>query len=110
MSNDAPLSVAAAIEDFHRARRRAALSGLFTQLTGRSNELLSYDDVVAKLRFESASQRRLEDVPLDKIVGSVGRYRDFTREFLPRDWSSNQRWAQIKKRMTGIEGVPPIDV
>jgi hypothetical protein len=29
-------------------------------------------------------------------VGSVGRYSDFTRTFLPRVQSDEQRWAKVK--------------
>jgi hypothetical protein len=49
-------------------------------------------------------------IPLDKIVGSVGRYKDFNRAFLPRNLSMIERWARIERHMDGLEGLPPIDV
>ena len=36
--------------------------------------------------------------PLDAIVGSVGRYQDFTRTFLPKHDSDQDRWAGGKGR------------
>jgi hypothetical protein len=49
-------------------------------------------------------------VPLDQIVGSVGRYRDFTRSFLPRAGISPERWARIDAIMHSLEGYLPIEL
>src|SRR5690606_19078844 len=51
-----------------------------------------------------------EDVPLDAIVGSVGRYQDFTREFLPLVNEDRHRWVGVKLAMTGLSGVPPVEL
>lgn len=105
--NDNPFS---ALEDFRRARRRAALQEIVFQLKGKSPDLLSYEDVVHKLKGLEVSARELKDIPIDSIVGSVGRYRDFNRRFLPRDGIQSKRWARVKMAMTGQKGVPPIEV
>jgi nucleotide-binding universal stress UspA family protein len=101
---------AVAREDFKRARRRAALQVIMAGVTGRSAELLSYDEVRAKLRAREGSAQVLEDVPLDAIVGSVGRYSDFTRSFLPLQSSAEERWVGVKTAVAGMSGVPPIEV
>ena len=49
-------------------------------------------------------------VPLNKIVGSVGRYRDFTREFLPKGSISQERWRAVDAAMHSQAGLPPIEV
>lgn len=97
-------------EDFRRARRRAALQEIVFQFKGKSSDLLSYDDVVHKLKGLEVSAQLLKDIPIDSIVGSVGRYRDFNRQFLPRDGINSERWARVKMAMTGLKGVPPIEV
>ena len=51
-----------------------------------------------------------EIVPLDRIVGSVGRYRDFTRDFMPRNAALAGRWIQIDREMDGLTGLPPLDL
>ncbi|MFQ5612783.1 MAG: universal stress protein [Anaerolineae bacterium] len=99
-----------AVQDFRRARRRAALEELVARLTGKSAELLSYEDVRRKLKVKGSAGRMLEDIPLDAIVGSVGRYADFTRSFLPRQDSDEHRWARVKAAVTDLVGVPPIEV
>jgi nucleotide-binding universal stress UspA family protein len=47
---------------------------------------------------------------LDAIVGSVGRYQDFTRDFLPKKDSDEERWAKVKTAVIDMVGMPPIDV
>jgi hypothetical protein len=71
--------------DFTRARRRVRLRALVARIRREhtSNRLLSFDDV----RIEHAANNRLHRgtrvVEVDEIVGSVGRWRDFDRSFLP---------------------------
>ena len=78
------LVYAAVLRDFKEARRRAALEDLKARLTGKSDDLLPYEAVHDLLQSEGSVSRGLQDIPLDAIVGSVGRYHDFTRSFLPR--------------------------
>jgi hypothetical protein len=96
--------------DFRRTRRQAALMDIFSRLTGKSAELLSYEDVRKQLRGRQSAERKLHDIALDAIVGSVGRYREFTRGFLPRKTISEDRWVRVKMAMIGLSGVPPIEV
>jgi nucleotide-binding universal stress UspA family protein len=103
-------SLASAVTDFRRARYRAAWEQIMARLSGRSNDLLSYEDVRKKLKAGSAIPRGLRDVPLDLIVGSVGRYGDFTRNFLPRKDSDEQRWARVKVATMDLTGLPPIEL
>lgn len=105
-----PRDLATAVADFRRARVRADLEGIVARLTGRSTELLSYEEVRRKMKGRERSSSQLQDIPLDAIVGSVGRYKDFTRSFLPKQESARDRWAGIEVAMTGMEGVPPIEV
>jgi nucleotide-binding universal stress UspA family protein len=103
-------TLASAVEDFHRARLQAKLESVMARLTGRSTELLSYEEVRRKLRARERSSEHLEDIPLNAIVGSVGRYRDFSRSFLPKQESSRDRWARVEMAVTSMAGVPPIEV
>lgn len=99
-----------AIEDFRRARWHAALQQAYSRMTGRSADLLSYEDVRRALRAKSQIERGLQEIPLSDIVGSVGRYGDFTRSFLPRSDAMQQRWANVQNVATKGEGWPPIQV
>jgi hypothetical protein len=96
--------------DFNRSRNRAMIQELLAVLTHAPIDLLSYKEVQEKLYLQGGTYRGRQDIPLDKIVGSVGRYRDFTRTFLPRSNADRERWARVKALMEGMTGLPPIEV
>ncbi len=102
--------VSAAIEDFRAARLRAALEEILARFTGQSAELLSYEDVRHKLRATGATPRGVRDIPLNAIVGSVGRYSDFTRSFLPKQNSDLERWTRVEVAASGPAELPVIEV
>jgi nucleotide-binding universal stress UspA family protein len=99
-----------AIQDFRRARSRAKLEQVMARLTGASTELLNYEEVRQKLKGTHTTSRGLQDIPIDAIVGSVGRYSDFTRSFLPRQDADERRWAGVEAAMTDMTGLPPVEV
>jgi nucleotide-binding universal stress UspA family protein len=110
MAEEITLGASSAIADFKRARFRAKLERILARLTGKSADLLAYEDVRRKLKATTQISRGLQDIPIDAIVGSVDRYADFSRSFLPRQSSTRDRWAGIMEAMTGPTGVPPIEV
>ena len=99
-----------ALEDFRRARRRAAMEEILSRLTGKSTDLLPYEQVSQMLRVTKSEPRGLQEIPLDAIVGSVARYTDFTRSFLPRHDATQERWARVEMAASDPRGLPPIDV
>ena len=102
-----------AIHDFQSARQRGAVQEILARLTGKSTQLLSYDDVAEKLKLRARTERGVQHIPLNAIVGSVGRNTDFTRTFLPRHAGDQQRWANVKAVFMDINSgssLPPIEV
>ena len=93
--------------EFDRARRRAFVQDMLAPLRNAPVNLLPFEHVRQKLHLDSRTYRGVKDVPLDRIVGSVGRYLDFNRAFLPRHSASRQRW----QRVLTLQGrVPPVDL
>lgn len=97
-------------QKFESARFQAFWSDLKAHLFNQPDELWNFDDVKSMLRLQNPLYRGLQDIPIDRIVGSVGRYHDFTREFLPRNSEMQARWSKVYAQMHSLEGVPPIDV
>lgn len=97
-------------EDFHRARRQAALQHVYNRLMGKPKTLMAYDEVRRALKAKSQIDRGLQEIPLEAIAGSVGRYADFTRSFLPLSDSMEERWARVFEIATDGTGWPPIQV
>ena len=101
--------VRTASQDFRRARRKADIQEVLARLSGKTTSLLSFEQVRQGLKADKVRGRILKEIPLDAIVGSVGRYNDFTRSFLPRQESDHERWARAKETIETI-GLSPIDV
>jgi nucleotide-binding universal stress UspA family protein len=101
-----------ALEDFRRARAKARLQHLWAAVTGESLGLLRYDEITTKMHTLGQSSKGLKNIPVNAIVGSVNRYQDFDRNFLPLRDDDGERWAKVKAVMTspGSMGLPPIRV
>jgi hypothetical protein len=99
--------------DFLRARRRAALGAMVARLRGEPDDvrhILPYEEVVAALGYVSEHSAGAAVVPLDAIVGTVDRSRDFDRSFRPTTGRVRSRWEHIAAAMRRGEAMPPVDL
>ena len=98
--------------DFTRARRRARLRALGARIRREhtSNRLLSFDEVRRELVANNRLYRGTRVVEVDEIIGSVGRWRDFDRSFLPARASVGQRWKRIDRTFQKGEDLPPVEL
>lgn len=105
-------SGAQADRDFSVARRKAFLRrlGAFLRNDPASNQLLSFEEVKKALGAVEQVYLGMRVVPVDKIVGSVGRHRDFDRAFLPSKRDLGVRWKRIDQLMHRAEELPPISL
>jgi hypothetical protein len=111
MSQNTGLAQHEAGKRYQSVRRKVFFDDLFSLVRGRAPELLSFDSVQAALQaWQQVEKREPEVIPLDKIVGSVGRYRDFTRAFLPKQSINESRWRAVDAAMHSQAGLPPIEV
>ena len=94
------------------ARRKALWSQMRSYVTGQDNRLIDFDEVASRLGLRNTRYRGLQEVDLGKILGSVGRYHDFTRSFLPVTKKMERRWENVAGTFiasTG-SGPPPIEL
>lgn len=99
--------------DFSRARRRQALSRLARRLRREPddvNVILPFDEVVEALGWRGERRLGLKVIPLDSIVGTVDRSRDFDRSFRPTSRRVRRRWEGIAEAIRRGQSLPPIDV
>jgi hypothetical protein len=98
--------------DFTRARRPARLRALVARLRREhaSNRLLSFDDVRREHATNNRFYRGSRVVEMEEIVGSVGRWRDFDRSFLPARASMAERWKRIDRAFQRGEDLPPVEL
>jgi uncharacterized protein (TIGR00730 family) len=110
MTLDASMRVQAD-EAFSQARRRGLFRRVLEFFRGtQPDSLLSFEEVRAKLKVRGQHYAGLQTIPLDSIAGSVGRYQEFNRAFLPAQEFIRERWKRIYQVAHSMEGFPPIDV
>jgi hypothetical protein len=99
--------------DFLRARRHQVAAGLAARVRGRDGQdlqALSFQEVVDALGLVREEHLGTRVIPLDRVVGSVDKVREFDPQFRPRSGRSRQRWERIAEAARRGEPLPPIDV
>jgi len=99
--------------DYSRARRRQVLSRLGRRLRGQPGDvdlILPFDEVVDALGRVGERSVGLQSIPLDSVVGTVGRGRDFDRAFRPVSGRTRTRWERIANAQRRGQDMPPISV
>jgi hypothetical protein len=95
---------------FEAARRAAVMSDLLALLAGRPTDLLPFETVRRELGLRHLVDRGMRQVPLDRIVGTLGRPGEFNRAFFPRVEGLRDRWDRLKDLAEGPEGFPPVEL
>jgi len=94
--------------DFQRARFKAFTNRVWASLSGKPTTLLSYDDVKEKLRIGGPIYRGVQTVLVDQIAGSLNRYHEFDRVFLPASDSLATRWQSVNRAFYQDISLPPV--
>ncbi len=94
--------------DFENARRRALFRDVLARLSGRANQLVSYEEVKQSLELGGPVYRGVKPVPIKQIIGSVDRYRDFDDSFLPKQDRTADRWKSIARAHYSDINLPPV--
>jgi len=91
---------------------KAISKGFYEELAGwftrRSRRLLPFESVKEKLDLWFVTDLGIQSVRLDDIIGSQGRYRNFTRHFFPRDEALRHRWMGIDGMVSSGRSLPPV--
>jgi hypothetical protein len=96
--------------DFNRARNKAILSDIQHFMDTDRDKLLSFNDVKDILKPRNQVYRGMRVVPINLIVGSEGRYRDFNKHFLPRAEHLRARWEKVDEAHIQSVILPPIQL
>ena len=94
--------------DFSRARFKAFLNRAFAAISGKPTTLLDYDEIKQSLHIGGPIYRGVHTVRVDQIVGSLNRYHEFDRAFLPADDQLAERWQNIDSAFYKDISLPPV--
>src|SRR5690606_29251367 len=98
-----------ALNHFERASQLADRAAFLGRLTGKETRLLPVEAIRTNLRQQNPMYRGVLEVPVSHIIGSVGRYKEFTRSFLPLSDSLKERWVGVES-LALTRGWPPIEL
>ena len=97
-------------KDFDKAYSKAIFKNIMAKFNGRDNKLMSFSEVMHYVKAKNESYGGMRYIPIDDIVGSEGRYKDFTREFLPEKQMLRSRWEKVDEAHLKDVILPPIKV
>ena len=72
--------------------------------------LIDFDSVEKNLEHVHQINRGIHPIAISKIVGSIGRYQDFTEEFLPQRGRVSAQYESVKRALVSGRILPPIKV
>jgi hypothetical protein len=94
--------------DFQRARFKAFMNRVWATLSGQPSTLLSYDEIKEKLHIGGPIYRGVKTVRVDQIAGSLNRYHEFDRVFLPASDKLAARWTSVNRAFYQEISLPPV--
>lgn len=97
-------------EDFEKAKRRGQMQSLMSGLRWKNTNLLSLYDVTSLIKPKSETYRGIQSIPVSHIIGSEGRYHDFSQAFYPKKEMLRTRWRAIDSLNREEVILPPISV
>ena len=95
--------------EFWRLHRAATVRSLLNQLGRRPTHLCAFEEARRGAQLTTLGPRTLQEVPLRRVVGSVGRAFDYTPSFLPRRAGDEARWVRVRQAVE-TSGLPPLEL
>lgn len=99
-----------ALNDFSRAKRKAKFQGILSTLSWKNNDLMSLYEVTSIIKPKTETYLGMQSIPTAKIIGSEGRYHDFSSAFFPKRDRLKLRWCSIDSAIMKEVILPPISV
>jgi hypothetical protein len=103
-------------KDFTVARRRARLGRLKRLLKrvllrrSTRSTLLSSEEIRRTVSASGAMYRGRRTVEVSRIVGSVGKHRQFDPNFMPLSKTSPEKWKRIDRAFRLGQELPPVSL
>ena len=96
--------------DFDRARNKQVVNEWLSTIRRRENQLVPLHEITRRLRPEGEFYRGMQEVPVSQIVGSMDRWQDFDRAFLPTHRHIKSRWRRVDEAYYEDVRLPPIQL
>ena len=97
-------------EDFNKAHNKAFINDILHFLSPEEASLISLNDVKQMIKPVNETYIGMKVIPIEKIVGSEGRYKDFDNRFFPKSSHLKNRWEHVDEAAIKSINLPPIKV
>ncbi len=95
-------------EDFNKAHNKALFNEIQHILNPEEATLISFTDIKKLLKPSNEVYKGMQVVPINLIVGSEGRYKDFDNHFFPKNNFLKPRWERVDLAHYQDVTLPPI--
>ena len=96
--------------DFSKARNKALINELQHILTPEEASMISFKQIRQIIKPQNETYVGMQTIPISKIVGSEGRYKDFDNQFFPKNSFMKERWEHVDEAVIKDIILPPIRV
>ena len=103
-------SLAQSEDDFNKAHTKAFINEIQHLLSPEEASLISLNDVKQMIKSNAETYVGMKVIPIDKIIGSEGRYNDFDNRFFPKSTHLKNRWQHVDEAAIKDITLPPIKV
>ncbi|GGB64836.1 hypothetical protein N798_04780 [Knoellia flava TL1] len=110
MASDTGFPRADAEADFLKVRRQQRMSGLARKMRGDEGRVLALDEVLKAVGNRGEQSLGVQSIPVERIVGSVDKVREFDPSFRPTSGRNRARWERLAEAVRRGQPIPPIDV
>ena len=97
-------------DDFYKARNKALFNEIQHFLSPEEVNLISLNDIKQLIKPQNETYIGMKVIPIEKIVGSEGRYKDFDNHFFPKSSFLKSRWEHVDQAAIDSVILPPIKV
>lgn len=101
---------ALAQETFNESRKRVTWHSIKNRILRKPHRLESFEEVAAQGNLDQQHELGTHPVEIKQIVGSMGRVKDFDRQFFPRNSRSFNRWMGIALAFHKGTGLPAVEL
>ena len=96
--------------DFSKARNKAFINEIQHFLNPEEAKMISFGQIKGILKPTSQHYVGMKTIPINEIVGSEGRYKDFDNRFFPKNSFLKERWERVDDAVIKDVILPPIKV
>lgn len=97
-------------DDFVNAKNRARFQVLLSKLKWENSDLLSLYEVKDLIKPRGETYQGMKTIPIEQIIGSEGRAKDFSKAFYPKKDLLKERWESIDRAHIQFIDLPSINV